>query len=228
MHIGIESSSEEEDDDGEGQGEQSLNSWMIRGSCPVGDRKKKVPSLDPLHIVNIELDERGFILNLNDITVAGFKDSDIHDLKYDFENQIFSMYLTVPRLEMTGKYNVKGKLLLIPISGNGDVNATLVNTKMWVDVKFQIKTFDGKSYIVKDEPAVRTEPKRAYIRFENLFNGNKVLGDQINVFIDANWQDVYKELSPVLMQALGNIIISITNKFERTATFDELFPEKNH
>jgi hypothetical protein len=47
--------------------------------------------------------------------------------RYDFDKQHFSYEVTVPRIEIIGKYTVSGRILLLPISGNGDVNVTLGN-----------------------------------------------------------------------------------------------------
>jgi len=35
--------------------------------------------------------------------------------------------MALKRLEILGKYNVAGRVLLLPISGNGDINITLGN-----------------------------------------------------------------------------------------------------
>jgi Haemolymph juvenile hormone binding protein (JHBP) len=33
--------------------------------------------------------------------------------------------LKIPRVSLLGKYNVNGKVLVLPIKGNGDMNVTL-------------------------------------------------------------------------------------------------------
>ena len=52
-----------------------------------------------------------------------------HDLfsRYDFDKQHIIFEVTVPRIDITGQYNVSGRILLLPITGNGDVNMTLGN-----------------------------------------------------------------------------------------------------
>lgn len=53
---------------------------------------------------------------------------------------------------------------------------------------------------------------------ENLFNGDKLLGDTTNLFLNENWEDVINELKPVLKDAIGAIAGSIIR-----AVFDK-FP----
>lgn len=58
---------------------------------------------------------------------------------------------------------------------------------------------------------------RVYMNFENLFNGDKLLGDTTNLFLNENWEDVINELKPALRDAIGaiagNVIKSVFSKF---------------
>lgn len=56
------------------------------------------------------------------------------------------------------------------------------------------------------------------LNFENLFNGNKVLGDTVNQFINDNWPRVFPEFS----RPLFDIFSSILKKFIQNV-FDQ-FP----
>lgn len=52
---------------------------------------------------------------------------------------------------------------------------------------------------------------------ENLFNGDKLLGDTTNLFLNENWEDVINELKPVLKDAMGvitgSVIRAVFDKF---------------
>ena len=48
---------------------------------------------------------------------------------FDFDKQHVHHEMTLRRLEILGKYNVSGRLLLVPITGNGDINITLGNCR---------------------------------------------------------------------------------------------------
>lgn len=43
------------------------------------------------------------------------------------------------------------------------------------------------------------------MRFENMFNGDKLLTDTTNNFLNENWPEILKELKPVLTQAIAGI-----------------------
>lgn len=52
---------------------------------------------------------------------------------------------------------------------------------------------------------------------ENLFNGDKLLGDTTNRFLNENWSDVINELKPALRNAVGiitgSVIKAVFDKF---------------
>jgi hypothetical protein len=52
-----------------------------------------------------------------------------------------------------------------------------------------------------------------------------VAGKQMNVFLDENWKDVYKELSPAVVTAFTEIISAIIRGIAGSVPFDVAFPE---
>jgi hypothetical protein len=50
---------------------------------------------------------------------------DLNGCSFDFSKKHVHHEMTLQRLEILGRYNVSGRLLLLPISGNGDINITL-------------------------------------------------------------------------------------------------------
>lgn len=48
----------------------------------------------------------------------------------------------------------------------------------------------------------------------------------MNVFLDENWREVYKELSPAVITAFTEIITAILKGISGAVPFDVAFPEK--
>lgn len=61
------------------------------------------------------------------------------------------------------------------------------------------------------------------MQFNNLFNGDKALGDGTNQFLNENWQDILNELKPVLKKAIGNIINGVVGPVFSKFPYDSLF-----
>lgn len=58
---------------------------------------------------------------------------------------------------------------------------------------------------------------RMYFHLENLFNGDRFLGDTTNRFLNDNWRDVYSEMRPALAKT-----IAVMNKSVVKPVFDKI------
>lgn len=71
---------------------------------------------------------------------------------------------------------------------------------------------------------MRVTVDKMKLNLENLFNGDKVLGEVGNNIINDN-QDLYlQEVIPGLEKGLSRKFLDIANQILETATYDEMFP----
>lgn len=64
-----------------------------------------------------------------------------------------------------------------------------------------------------------------HIHLENLYNGDKLLGDSTNLFLNENWEEIYNELKQLIFDAFTLIVQNtIVNVFKKIP-YDELFLE---
>lgn len=64
---------------------------------------------------------------------------------------------------------------------------------------------------------------RAQFNFENLFNGDKHLGDHMNLFLNENWRDIINEVLPSFTDALNQIVKVYLNRFFNKFAYDDLW-----
>lgn len=64
-----------------------------------------------------------------------------------------------------------------------------------------------------------------YLRLDGLFNGNKALSDNMNLFLNENWQIILQELKPAVRTTLSQIIASIFNSVFDKVPYQELFKD---
>lgn len=62
-----------------------------------------------------------------------------------------------------------------------------------------------------------------YLNLENLFNGDKLLGDNMNRFLNENWQDILAELKPSIIDAFTQIFSGIINSVFSRLPYDDIF-----
>lgn len=63
------------------------------------------------------------------------------------------------------------------------------------------------------------------MHFENLFNGDKVLGETTNKFLNENWTDILKELKLVLRDTIGGILKNVIGSVFAAFPYTEFFAE---
>nr|CAD7464096.1 unnamed protein product [Timema tahoe] len=94
------------------------------------DRKYNIPVLDPLRITEIKIedtsaDRTGLDITFNDLDVYGLSKAKIVKTNFDLKNKKINIDLTVETLMIKSKYVVDGKILILPIKGNGDCSLNM-------------------------------------------------------------------------------------------------------
>lgn len=92
-----------------------------------------LPSLDPLKIdkMDLEQDEKSPVnikLNFRNINLTGMSTSRVYKLSgfnRNPQSDKIELRFKTPKLQIMGPYRTEGKILLLPISGNGICNMTL-------------------------------------------------------------------------------------------------------
>ena len=66
---------------------------------------------------------------------------------------------------------------------------------------------------------------RLFMDFSNLFNGDKALGDNMNLFLNENWMDILKELKPSITGAFSKVFGKVINDVFSHIPYNQLFAE---
>lgn len=64
---------------------------------------------------------------------------------------------------------------------------------------------------------------KVHFKFENLFNGDENLGNEMNKFMNDNWEDVAKDLNPSFEDTINSILTGIVNSLFTKVPYEELF-----
>lgn len=81
----------------------------------------------------------------------------------------------------------------------------------------------GKNYLSLKNTVFDFTTTRLFVQFDNLFNGDKVLGETTNSFLNENWSEILMELQPVLRDVIGDIITAIVGPVFAKFPYDQLF-----
>ncbi|XP_026480097.1 circadian clock-controlled protein-like [Ctenocephalides felis] len=199
-----------------------------------GNRKINLIPLEPLHItaINIDTGSGNFRLKLDmrECDISGF--TGVQNLKISAKSDSklhWAVTGNIPKVDISGKYKADGQVLVLPVQGEGDARITLYDVDILLTIKEEDKRTErkGKSYMKLDQFGVKFEPKRVSMHFDNLFNGDKVLGDNLNMFINENWPELFKEIRPALEESLAQIFLEITNRVFNKVPADEVYLSEN-
>ena len=84
-------------------------------------------------------------------------------------------------------------------------------------------TKNGETFYKKLRTETETTADRWYFHFDNLFDGNKELGDNINLVMNDNWKEIADELQPEYNEIVGRIMTSVSEKIWLKKSLEEYF-----
>lgn len=93
-----------------------------------------------------------------------------------------------------------------------------------------ILRFDGKTIERKNKMHLKAENTKLsfsitklIFKLGNLYNGDKVLGDATNLFLNENWSDVFNEINKSVFEAFAKIVENVLNNIFQKVPYDDLF-----
>ncbi|XP_055918755.1 protein takeout [Eupeodes corollae] len=200
---------------------------MVRPLLATGDLGDgyHTPPLEPLCLDNIEMGRgRQFRATFSDIQAKGGSDFIIDKLSANTSAIAFDLAITLPKISFTGKYTLRIKLLLLDIQGAGDMKGYFENAKAVVKMRGERYFKNSVEYVRFTKMPIRISVSNMKIQLNNLFNGDKVLGQVGNSIINENQELYLSEIIPGLEKGLSQKFLDIANEILDTATYDEMFP----
>lgn len=92
-------------------------------------------------------------------------------------------------------------------------------------VRLTGKRIPGNDYVKFENLSLKVSVGGAKFRLENLFNGDRTLGEIGNTIINENAQLFLEELIPGFEKSLSKTFLEIANDVLTDVTYDEMFPD---
>ncbi|CAH2252414.1 jg2019 [Pararge aegeria aegeria] len=120
-------------------------------------------------------------------------------------------------VELVGDYSLGGKLLMLPIQGQGRYKIRLQEIQVTVTMQVGERVAGGERYwTVRSWQHNADATQRVLYQFQNLFQGNKDMSDAVHKFANENWHRIFQEVAPPIVKAIiTQIVAEITKLFER-------------
>ncbi|ALC46904.1 CG11852, partial [Drosophila busckii] len=211
----------------------NVSHMLVRQYARTGFAPAAFPQVEPFLVKRFDISDGrtgslSLKLNFRDVNVEG-----LSSVKFDRAvgfnanpaTSKFEMYGSFPKIALRGKYNADGRILILPIRGDGDADITLHNPKFSVKFKPGTQVRNGRTYLSVDKLKVLVEPQKMNIKLTNLFNGDQALGTNLNQFLNENWSEVWTELQPSVHVAIAEIMKSILSTLFKRFAYEDLFLE---
>ncbi|KAL1132412.1 hypothetical protein AAG570_010367, partial [Ranatra chinensis] len=192
-----------------------------------GDPKYRVPNLNPLEITELQVNQGtkqvGLKLTLRNAKIYGMKNAIFKKARTDLKNRHIEWDFEVPRIEILGDYTVEGQVLILPITGNGKGNITI--TELIITYKYDWKLTEkkGKEFMELTKSELLFENGRTYFDLKNLFNGDNLLGSNMNRFLNENWKEVTREVGPAVGEAIAEVFKIILTNIAQLVPFSDIY-----
>lgn len=86
---------------------------------------------------------------------------------------------------------------------------------------------NGKVYLKAENVQLSYEVSKQIFSLSNLYNGDKVLGDNTNLFLNENWREVFNETKKSVFSAFSLIAENVLNNIFAKIPYDELFQQNS-
>ncbi|CAH0387367.1 unnamed protein product [Bemisia tabaci] len=195
-----------------------------------GIPKYQVPAIDPLELTSLDIGKgKGPVsidLKFRNLKIWGLKHAMPKSFSaLDIDKYTYQAKFDVPgALTIVGQYSADGKVLVLPINGKGPCNITLYDPEVEVFLKGKGHSKGDKKYMQLTKAQFKIlNIKKMKIKLENLFNGNKELGENMNQFLNENWPDILKELQPAIEEALSLFLKELGSRILNNVPYTEFF-----
>ncbi|XP_016952629.1 protein takeout [Drosophila biarmipes] len=188
-----------------------------------------IPAMEPLIVPQVKMDQDSGAIYLHsvyrNVKVTGISKHTVNELRLEPSKLKFIVSLTFPKLHLESDYSIKGKIMMMPLLGDGHCKVDLVNITMRTELIGQEYKKNGANYLKINNVKVKYELSDVHIHLDNLFNGDKALGDRMNEFLNENWKALAEEVRPLMTKALVDILRASVDKLFASFSYDDLVPK---
>lgn len=202
---------------------ETVKPFLVAGVPELG-----INPIEPYLIPQIDLEQGTDALNfkatIKNVSLSGLSSYKFDYFKFDVPNMQFFCQCKMSEIKISGKFVVKGKILIAPIEGEGIFNAGIDSATALVYQKVKVVTKRGREFlepVITNSSVQATGPK---IDLQGLFEGNEQLNKGINDVIKDNIDLLFEDFKPVIEKIVSSFIEDlIYKKLEDQVAFDNLY-----
>ncbi|XP_076644820.1 protein takeout [Halictus rubicundus] len=207
---------------------QSIN--LLKPYLKDGIEALRIPPCEPLRLSEIEINQSSgpIYVHAKYTNISIFEGTNIvpKSVKIDLDKNRMRLKFHIPRLSMITNYNLNGRIMMLPITGNGVGHGNFTDIDAIITLQMQ-RYRDQETGLIHQRVGdiyVDFEMDHASMHLDNLFDGDVTLSGAMNLFLNENWRTVVAEVKPKLEEKIGELIKEFTNTIFSEFPEDVLLP----
>ncbi|XP_044260426.1 protein takeout-like [Tribolium madens] len=192
-------------------------------------KEANLPSLEPLEVPSLTIGAGsgpvGLEQKFKNVKIYGFTKPTTTRFELDLEKKSAHLECDFDEVKLIADYDINGKILLLPVYGSGP--AQVILEKVHGIENFTLEEYEkkGKKHLKVVSEVLSLDPSLIKFNFDNLFNGDKALGDNINQVVNENWKEVWGDIKSSYEDAFGQIIMGLFNNLLAKIPIEELLDQ---
>ncbi|KAL1491151.1 hypothetical protein ABEB36_011791 [Hypothenemus hampei] len=179
-----------------------LRPYLVNGLTDLD-----VPSIDPFKLERIIIENGQGPLKVKaafyNVTATGAQNYTVERIEANVDNYVIEVGFKFPRMDIRGKYDVNGNVLLFPVRSKGDFWAIFLDIDAATKIYGKEFLKDGVRYMKIDKMLVDFRLKKSRFRIRDLINNGNVIGEAMNNFLNNNSEEIIKEMKPAARLSLA-------------------------
>ncbi|KAK3918711.1 Protein takeout [Frankliniella fusca] len=197
---------------------------LEKGSSEFG-----IGPLDPFKVSQLSLEKGNggalsMDMTLSEAEIIGFKNARVESVQTDMNKFKIVANMRTDKLDLNSLYKVTGRVLLIPINGNGKTTIKMQKPLLRLSMQGGLKKgADGNDHLHIESTTFEIIPEKANFRFVNP--AHAVQADLLSRVVSENDKVIMTELQPAISQAFNKRLLEITNRIFDKVAFEDVFPQ---
>ncbi|XP_033333421.1 protein takeout [Megalopta genalis] len=206
------------------------NIIVLKPYLKDGIEALRIPPCEPLRLSEIEIDQSSgpIYIHAKYTNISIYEGTNIvpKNVKVDVDKNRMRLKFHIPRLSMIANYNLNGRIMMLPITGNGVGHGNFTDIDAIITLQMQRYRNQATGLIHQrvGDIYVDFEMDHASMHLDNLFDGDQTLSGAMNLFLNENWRSVVAEVKPKLEEKIGELIKNFTDTIFSEFPEDVLLP----
>ncbi|CAG7716030.1 unnamed protein product [Allacma fusca] len=182
----------------------------------TGIPELNLPPMDPLKISNVAFQHGSgpvkVIATFSNVDVRGLSSYNKSDFSVDTKRHVLDFDLGIAQMQITGNYQLAGNLFFFPIGGSGSFWLNLGGITASGQGKLGAVLKNDHKRVVVKKIDIDLDISTIKLHLTNLFNGDALLGNVINNFLNENSKDIFDEVRPQIGNQVGDMVTLLANR----------------